>query len=369
MKGTVLIAALVAGLLVALLALLSDGQPPTRPVSPVVSEAAIATSSTAPRRAQSAAVRVNRLVADAQTSSPTYTSLYARLGRNGEVPRVRREQLDSYLTKHHRSVGALLGALRASGDDALLKEAMERFPDDPRVQFAAAYKADSAGERQQWLEKFKRSDPENSLANYLLAGEHLQAGRIEAALQELAAAGGKAGFDNHLREFVQDAEEAYHAAGFSEAEAKGTACWTALLPELTRLKQVSIDLVDLAKRYDQAGDTAAAQAVREMGMNLGRRLDQPGQTTLIQALVGSAIERIILNSMDPNAPYGDSGLTPKGAADAIAARRKSLRELADRTEPILLNLPDSELAHFYDRLKMYGEVAALRWVVNQAPTP
>lgn len=367
MKGTVLLATLA---LVIVLGLAAFNR--SRKVAPPPDDQAVVTNAAISdhpsRRGQRFVEPAAAFPAAASTNEFAGTNLYARF-RNGDVMRVSREELEVYLAKHQRGVGALLGALRASGDDALLKEAKERFPNDPRVQFAAAYKTDSAEERQQWLEKFKQSDPDNSLANYLLAGEHLQAGRIEQALQELTAAGGKAGFDNHLREFVQDAEEAYHAAGYSEAEAKGTACWTALLPELTKLKQVSLDLVDLAKRYDQAGDVASAQAVREMGMSLGGRLDQSGQPTLIQELVGHAIERIVLNSMNPNAPYGTSGQTVKELSDSIGQRRKSLRALTEQAEPLLQTMSDSEPAHFYDRLKLYGEVSAMRWVVNQTPTP
>ena len=101
------------------------------------------------------------------------------------------EQLEGYLTQNRRSVEALLGALRASGDDSLLAEAKERFPDDPRVQFAAAYKTESPEERQQWLEKFKQSDPQNALADYLLAAEHFKSGQAEQALQEITTAATK----------------------------------------------------------------------------------------------------------------------------------------------------------------------------------
>src|SRR5439155_8578338 len=129
------------------------------------------------------------------------TNLYARLA-HGDIPRISREQLEPFLTKNHRSVDALLGALRASGDDEFLKEAKEKFPNDPRVQFAAAFKTDSPEERQQWLEKFKQSDPDNALANYLVASERLKAGQADQAFQEIAAATGKRGFDNYLLDFM-----------------------------------------------------------------------------------------------------------------------------------------------------------------------
>lgn len=366
MRGPVLLATLALVLAVGLAALVR-----WREVWIAPADQMLATNSSTPadrliRAVPRAAETIAFIPEAASTNELSATNLYARF-RNGDIPHVTREQLEPFLTKHHRSVEALLGALRASGDDSLLKEAKERFPNDPRVQFAAAFKSETPEERQQWLEKFKQSDPDNSLANYLLAGEHLKAGRIETALQELAVASGKSGFENHLLDFIQNAEEAYHAAGYSESEAKTVACSSALLPELLPFKQAGQALVELAKRYEQAGDAASAQAVRDMELNLGHRLQQPPQVTLIHELVGRAIERMVLGSMNPNTPYGATGQTVKNQLDALADRHKSTKALVAETEPILTTMSDQELGHFYDRLKMYGETDALRWVLTQAP--
>lgn len=302
------------------------------------------------------------------TNTPAMTNLYVRLS-DGEFPRVSLEQLEGYLTQNRRSVDALLGALRASGDDSLLAEAKERFPNDPRVQFAVAYKTDSSEERQQWLQKFKQSDPQNALADYLLAAEHFKSGQPDQALQEITAAATKPVMENYLLDFMQNAEEAYAGAGLSTDTAKATAATSALLPEQAKLKQVGRDLVDLAKRYQQAGDEASAQAVLEMGINLGRRIDQSPQTTLIQELVGMAIERLALNAMKPDAPYGGTGQTVQNQIDALTARRTSYKELASKSDPILRNMSDQDLARYFDRVKLFGDAAAMRWVISKSPTP
>lgn len=302
---------------------------------------------------------------EATTNEPRGTNLYARFAR-GDILRVDRERLEPFLTRNRRSVEALLGGLRASGDDELLKEAKDRFPNDPRVQFAAAFKTDSPEERQQWLEAMKRSAPENAMANYLIAAEQLKSGHPEAALQELAAATAKPGFENYLLDFVQNAEEAYHAAGYGEAEAKAIAMPSALLPELAPLKQLAVDMVDLAKRYQQAGDGDAAAGLQSMALNLGQRLAQP-QVTLIQELVGVAIQRIVLNSMNAEGPYDNTGRTVQNQMEAVLADKTALQVLFKQAEPGLMSLSDQDLAHFFDRMKLYGEVGAMRWVVNQNP--
>ena len=300
------------------------------------------------------------------TNQLVYSNLYSRVA-SGDIPQVSREKLEMYLAQSRRSVEALLGAFRASNDEALLAEAKEKFPDDPRVQFAAAFKTDSPEERKQWLEKFKQSDPDNALANYLLADDYSKAGQSEQALQEIRAAATKGGFENYLVDFIQNAEEAYQAGGYSAAEAKTIASIAALLPEQARLKAVGTDLVELAKRYQQAGDETSAQAMLQMGLDLGHRLDSSPQTTLIQELVGIAIERLALNAMNPIDPYGGTGQTVNDRLDALTARRKGYQELTRESSRLLESMSDEDVAHYFDRVRLYGDVAAMRWVMNQSP--
>lgn len=357
------VAAIVLG--VGLIALVKRGDPspplsePSAPANPLaVRREARLRSSTSEETPPDSTVSA--------TNNPAATNLYARLV-NGDFPKVSLDQLESFLAKNGRSVDALLGALRASGDDTLLKEAKEKFPNDPRVQFAAAYKADSPEERQQWLEKLKQSVPGNALADYLLAAEHFKLGQADQALQEVTDATAKPAIENYLVDFIQNAEEAYRAAGYSDAEAKAVASASALLPELANMKRVGQDLAELAKRYQQAGDETSAQTVLEMGMNLGRRLGE--STTLIQELVGIAVERLTLDAMNPNATYGDTGQTVQQQIDALATRRKAYKELASKAQPILMSMSDQDLAHYFERSKLYGEAAALRWVINKSPQP
>jgi hypothetical protein len=106
-----------------------------------------------------------------------------------------------------------------------------------------------------------------------------------------------------------------------------------------------------------------------MALDLGRRFNGSSQTTLLQELVGIAIERIALNAMNPNSPYGDSGKTVQQQTDALDERRKGYRELVQKAQPILMQMSDDEIAHYFDRTKLYGEIGALRWVLSQSPHP
>ncbi len=366
MRGTFIIAALAVAVTLGLLVFIHESNRPAQPVEPPA--AANVTSAPSERTDRALAQENNPLPppSESKTNKPAATNIWARFA-DGDIPKLTREQVEPFLAKNHRSVEALLGALRACGDEELLKEAKERFPNDPRVQFAAAFKSDSPGEQREWLEKFKASAPDNALANYLLASGHFKSGETEQALQEISAATAQPVFENYLVDFIQNTEEAYRSGGYPIADAKAAAGMGALLPELAQLKSAGVGLAELAKKYQQAGDDASARAALDMALTLEHRLDQTPQIALIQELVGIAIERIALNGMSPNAPYGQAGQTVQDQIDALVARRKAMRALTSESAPILMSLSDEDTVHYFDRSRMYGEVAALRWVMNKSP--
>src|SRR5947208_104238 len=294
----------------------------------------------------------------------SHTNLIARLLKSEEVPRLSAEQVQSYLEKNHRSVGSLLAAFHATDDRTFLREAMATYPSDPRLNYVAWFRSQSPEERRQWLDAFKQSAPDNAVANYLSARDYFKSGQNDQAVQEVQAAATKPIQDYSL-DFVQNGEEAYRAAGYSDAEAKMIATSTLLLPQLAEYKQVSVSLVDLANTYRQSGDEASAQAALQMAMSLGQWLDDPGSLTIIQSLVGIALQRIVLNAMDPNSPYGDAGQTVQNQIEALAQRRAAIRVLAQQVETVLPTMSDQDLISYFDRMKIFGEQAAIRWAASK----
>ena len=146
MRSKVIVATVVIALALGLIVLVKRGDHSSAPVES--SAPADLLSAGHESKLQSRASQDAPLLdpTEAATNAPALTNLYARLV-NGDFPKVSLEQLEAYLAQNRRNVDALLGALRASGNDALLAEAKEKFPNDPRVQFAAAFKTDSPEER------------------------------------------------------------------------------------------------------------------------------------------------------------------------------------------------------------------------------
>ncbi len=290
------------------------------------------------------------------------TNLLARVLKGEERPKLTPEQAESYVTANRRSAGSLLGAFQATDDKRWLQEAKERYPNDPEVAFTALLRADSPEERRQWLDAFKRTAPDNALADYLSANDYLKVGRTDDAVRELEAAYSKPKLQDYLAERAQAAEEAYRSAGYSEAEAKVTGMMWLELPHLAQVKQLTQRVVDLAASYRQAGDPDSAQAALQIGSNLGQRL-ATGQSTSIQDLVGIAVEKMALSSMDPASPYGTGGQTVKDRLDQLQQQRQAIKALAQSSEGMLQSLPEPDVVSYFERLKVFGEYSTMQWLV------
>lgn len=294
------------------------------------------------------------------------TNLITRLCHGEQPPKLTAEQVEPYLAANHRNSASLLTAFRATGDAAFLEEAMQKYPKDPRVNLAAIFKPGSSPEeRRQWLDNFKQSDPNNSLPNYLSARDYFKSGQTDQALQEMTLASGKSGWQDYSQNFVQDAEEAYRAAGYSEADAKSVASASLLLPHLVELKQMGQNLTDTANTYRQSGDTASAQSLLQMGTRFGEEMAQSTTQPLLTTMLGVFIQRMMLSGMDPSAPYDSTGQTIQNRIDDLVQQRRAIQSLALQSDALFQNMSDQDIASYFDRAKSLGELDTLRWAVNK----
>ena len=305
-------------------------------------------------------VSTNALVEDLQS-----TNLYDRF--KDKFPKLTAAQVGVFFKEYGRNASSLLAAYRTSGDPGLLQEAMRKYPNDPQVAFAAVLDKDlSPGEQRQWLNTFEQSTPDNALANYLSALNYFNSGQIDQGIEELTAASGKPQFQDYTFDRIQDDEEAYLAAGYSTAEAERIALPSLEIPQLSQVKQLGVDLVDLANAYSQSGDETSAQAALQMAMNLGQRYeDASAWPSLIYPAVGMAIEKIALNAMDPNSPYGDNGQTVQDKINQIAQQKAALQELGEQAGPLMRTMSDQDWINFINRRMLFGEAAAMQWLVDK----
>jgi RNA polymerase sigma factor (sigma-70 family) len=306
--------------------------------------------------------------ADRTADEATGTNLLIRLLNGEDTPRLTAEQIGPYLEENHRDATSLLAAYRTSQDPALLQEAMDKFPNDPQVAFEAVFKRDiTPEERRRWLEAFKSSAPENGLANYLSAAEHFKSGQTDQAVQDLMAASAKS-FQDYTGERSQADEEAYRSAGYSEVETRMAATMGLLLPQLSEMKQTGLKMIDLAKSYRDAGDPASAQAALDLAITMGQHFD--GSTgkagmPLITQLVGLAIQRMALTTMDPASPYGSAGQTVQDRLNQLAGQVSTIKEGARDFDRVQRQMSPQDCIAYVDRTRKFGEENAMKWLMNK----
>jgi hypothetical protein len=166
---------------------------------------------------------------------------------------------------------------------------------------------------------------------------------------------------------MSDDEEAYLAAGYSAGEAKALALrQLTLMPNRGDLKQLAYDMVELANAYRRTGDEASALATLQMAAQLGRRgqTPSPGQVAIDQFL-GFAMETLALNAMNPSSPYGDGGQTVRDRLNQIAQQKAVLKQQVLQFEAFEPTMTEQDWISFTDRLKTFGEEAALRWALGK----
>jgi hypothetical protein len=305
----------------------------------------------------------NYQASEAEAEPVASTNLFALIFHGGNPPELTPDQVQTYLKENNRSAASLLTAFRATKDTNLLAEALEKYPHDPQVNYASLFDASSPEERRQRMEAFKQSAPDNALGNYLSAFDYIKAGQNDLAIQELTAASSKEKFSDYSLEFVQSAEEAWRAAGYTVADSKTIAAMELLLPDLKELRDLSRNTVALASSYQQAADGASAQALLRMNINLGIRFNGAPGEALISQLVGIAIEADSLRAMSPTAEYA-SGQTVQQRLDQLTQQRNELKDLANN-ESLLENMPAKDVISYWDRWRGFGSESTLRWAAGK----
>jgi hypothetical protein len=369
MKSRILLLVALAILPLGWLASRHSPQPDPPAATPVIAASAPTVPTSTPALAANASTPISE-------NQPA-TNFLARLVKGEPLP-VTLEQLAPYLATNHRNADSLLAAYQATHERALLDEAMAKYPTDPRVAYAAWFRSqpdandpDALKARRKALDVLKQAAPDNALANYLSAGNYFKSSQPEQAIQELLAGAAKPNFNDYTQDAIQSMTEAYMSAGYSEAESKLAALSGALLPHLAELKQDGLRLVELAKSYQQAGDPVSAQSMLQMCQDLGTRLDDPNSMTLIQPLVGIAIQRIGLEAAVAMASDPASGQASQDQINALLQRRNDVQALVKslHMEDWFQTASPEDIAAYCDRERIFGEQKTLQWLANRNSNP
>ena len=318
-----------------------------------------------------AAMPSNAAVPGGDPVSPAGTNWFARLfGEDGDVPPPPAEVIEQWFAAGRTNAADLLALRQAGAGEDYLRLALAHFPDDPRVLVSALGLSDGPEAKRERLDRLKAAAPDNALADYLSARDHFQQGRLEEAVGDLAAANGKARFDDYVLDAMLTTEELYLQAGRSAAEAKALGTATAHLPHLAQLKGLAQDVAALQTRYLEAGDPVAAEQLARYGLRLGEQLTVgEGSHTLIGQLVGTAVERIVLKPLEPDRAYEFLPGTVNEYLVQLDQRRAAARENGRVFDRWLETATEAEVTSYFDRFKVYGESEAMNWVRQRQGQP
>lgn len=281
--------------------------------------------------------------------------------RNPKGERLTRQQVEPYLRQNQRSAASLLAAARLTGEKSYLREAAEHYPADPQVLLDVLLSdAATPNERRQALDAFRQATPDNALGDYLSALDHFKNGRAEAALVDMWQAQNKSEMEDYFLNAVQDAEEAYRAAGYSPTAAAIQGFYGVVVPQISQLNDLSKRLLAVQQQYARANDAQSAQVVMEMGLRLGAQtLEQMGGTYLLAECIGLDIEKRFLQQADPDAVLADNDCPVRERLAEIAQWREALKGVEE------LPADEYEMISFIQRTKIFGEWEAIRWLKNR----
>jgi hypothetical protein len=285
-----------------------------------------------------------------------------------------REKVEEYLRRHNRDAASLLAAFHSdpSGEMGYLYEAATNFPNNPRVQWTVLARNAFPEDRRKWLDNFKASSPSNSLANYLSAQDYFKNNQPEAATKELLAAASKSQFNDFSMDTILDGESLAQFSGSSDMEThieSMAAMASDLLPSLGHLKGVATGIRDAQQQYLSSGDAASAQALAQAGIGMADHL-MTGDSGkfIINQLVGIASETIALQGLDQNTGYDFlGGETPAQRLAELKQQKTSISQLT-KNQNAVLSLPPDQMANYWERVKIYGELPAMQWMQQQNVT-
>jgi hypothetical protein len=297
---------------------------------------------------------------------PPQKTVFQRIADNDtNVFTLSPEQVRAFLARNKTNADSLLAAFNVTHDQDLLREAARRYPSNASVLTAMLGHNLLPDQRRELIERFKQGSPENALANYLSAHEYSENHRPELALGEFVEASTKSGFQDFSVERLQGLEELYLSSGRSAAEAKALAMANLEFPTLGKLRDAGRDLSALERQYAAAGDAASAQMLARMGLGLADKTIASGANSLLSQIVGNSVERNILNGLDANGTYDFLGQSVTDRLAQLQAQQNSIRADARFFDVWLSTANEAQLVSYFDRLKLYGEAAALHWARTQ----
>lgn len=286
---------------------------------------------------------------------------YAALG--GTWQELTADQLEPYLRQENRSAESLIAATELTGDVSFLREAAERFPDDARVLLPLAVLGTEREERMRAAEAFRRLEPQNSLADYLLADELFLAGERQKGRDTFLAAGKKPEFRDYAGDFAGAREGALLMSGFSPLQARAIGFYGMGPNGLGRTFGLGKQVIYAQQEFHEKGETETVEAVAWAAMSLHAKLQTRPSKSLKDEAWLIVVEKLCLQHL----PLETLAHDQRTVAEHLSEAEKSedaIRELAAYSPIWPDKLKEEEAVAHFERVKSFGELKALRMLMG-----
>ena len=280
-----------------------------------------------------------------------------------------------WLDSHGRKSHDLLTMWDLTGDRALLDEAAEKYPYDPRVCMVLAQRP--VLERKLWIERFIAAEPDNPEGFYLKAWVLMpddwmfnrrrdHAGAI-AALRE-AAAKVPGMRDTHGSDRMKTMREAGLAIGATPAEAARLALASKQMPTRSPvLSGVAKVLRREIEDWRATGDQDRVVDVARLGYTVAHDLKSGGAVSFADAIAANDLELEMLRVLPHDTKIGT--LTAGSLLEESRLRRIYLAEAwkAYSSVPALLAAASDDTVVAYAwGFQNFGEFDAVHWLLSQS---
>lgn len=288
-----------------------------------------------------------------------------------------RQRALPWLDARGRDAAGLIALWDLTGDETLLKEAAEKFPDDPQVCMAMIQQA--GGNPQQampWIESLLATEPADPeglfLKAWALESSGNRTGAI-AALHKMSEYGMSNIRFHRMLEGYHALREVSVVCGLSEREGALIAVRNYRENGLNRLAIESASQA-LRLEMDAAQALGRKDLVEEMGI-LGQAIPShrgafSSPWTFQDESAANNLQRAVLSRLPEDMPYGNHGVTIKDLKARameqcilISTKRKEPKT----GEPALLQAATEEVVIEYgERFLLGGEADAMTWLNEQA---
>lgn len=278
---------------------------------------------------------------------------------------VERADFDAWLetrkvtARSHAEALVTVGML--TNNPVLVRHGIESDPRNAHLLFiGATLPAFSDEDRLAMSQRLQAAAPDNAFGAYLSAAYLTEAGQPDAAIQIMKGASTQTRMDDFRMATQLMTEEALIAAGLSPDAAKIKSALESNCGYLSDLKALTQSLKDKEGTLPPQEASELRYLTASMGQRLG---DQSKFGTLIDRLSGMSMEELALKGLPDDAPSPYAGFTVREARESIAAERAELRQ-------IMGNMPDLDMnntelmSRYIDRVRMLGELEALKWLKN-----